>query len=290
MTKTLLLALAMVLTITTVRARSIPMFDHIVLVIEENHAFGQIIGNSEAPYINSTLVKGGALMTDSFAITHPSLPNYLAIFSGSTQGVVVDKCPVPGAPFAPSLGGELQAARTSWRTYAESLPKVGSNTCYSAYPFDHDHAPFSSFADDPPSMQLPFAGYWPADLARLPRVAVVIPNVLNDMHDGSIGRGDAWLQRNIGPYAAWTKTHNSLLIVTWDEDNGSDNNRVPTMFYGAGVLPGQYSQHITHYDVIRTLEDMFDLNPIGNTASAAVISDIWGSGRAEPHNLMRGSK
>src|SRR5438105_15845110 len=195
-----------------------PRPDHVVIVMEDNHAYNEIIGSAQAPYINITLVPEGALMTNSFAMEHPSLPNYLDIFSGSNQGITNDVFPVPGAPFsAPSLGGELIKAGFTFRSYAESLPSVGSTAGWSPYPYDHDHAPWNCFADVPSQFLDPFQGYWPTDYNQLPTLSFVSPNLLNDMHDGSIAQGDAWLKQNIDSYAQWAKTHNSLLIVQWDE-------------------------------------------------------------------------
>src|SRR5215204_597200 len=107
-------------------AVSVPQFDHIVVVIEENRPFSAIIGSDKAPFINK-LASQGALFTRSFGLTHPSQPNYLAIFSGSMQGITHNDCPVdlPG----PSLGGELIAAGKTFAGYSEGLPEVGSKVC-----------------------------------------------------------------------------------------------------------------------------------------------------------------
>jgi hypothetical protein len=106
-------------------------------------------------------------------------------------------------------------------------------------------------------------------------VSWVIPNLLDDMHDGTIAQGDTWLKNNIDAYAQWAKTHNSLLIVTWDEDDSSQNNQVPTIFYGANVVPGNYSNMINHFSVLRTIEDMYGLPYAGAAANATSITHIW---------------
>ncbi len=255
-------------------AASVPSYDHIVMVIEENASCERVVGNSSMPYFNNTLIAGGALMTNSHAVGHPSLPNYLALLLGTTEGISDDVCPIPGAPFAPSLGGQLLAHGVSWESYAESLPSEGSTNCYSPYPYDHDHSPYSSFGDDPASTQLPFQGYWPTDFTQLPRVSVVTPNLLDDMHDGTPAAADQRLQSNIGPYAAWAKAHNSLLIVTYDEDEGG-SDKIATVFYGGHVIPGQYSENINHYNVTRTILDSVGVPAFANFASAAPITDIF---------------
>jgi hypothetical protein len=110
-------------------AATIPVLDHVIVVVFENHSFSQIIGSSSAPYINS-LANGGANMTNFHAETHPSEPNYFAMFSGSTQGITDDACPPPGSPYsAANLGAEVRAIGRSWGSYNESLPAEGSTVC-----------------------------------------------------------------------------------------------------------------------------------------------------------------
>ena len=108
-------------------------------------------------------------------------------------------------------------------------------------------------------------------------MSFVIPNLLDDMHDGTVAQGDTWLKNNQDGYAQWAKTHNSLLIVTWDEDDYSESNQVPTLFVGAHVMPGDYSEQITHYSVLRTIENGYGLSALGSAASATPITDVWSS-------------
>jgi phosphatidylinositol-3-phosphatase len=243
--------------------------DHIVIVIEENKSFSQIIGNREAPYINQ-LAKRGALFTRSYGVTHPSQPNYLALFSGSTRGVTSDACPLDLS--GDNLAGQLQAKGLSFTTYAESMQQAGYDGCiYGAY--WRKHNPAANWQELAGSNQ-PFSAF-PSDYTQLPTVAFVVPDQLNDMHDGSIERGDAWLKNNIERYAQWAMKHNSLLIVTWDEDNGSSNNHIATIFVGARFDPGQYEQRINHYNLLRMIEDMYGLPYLGESAAANVAMEIW---------------
>lgn len=106
-------------------------------------------------------------------------------------------------------------------------------------------------------------------------MSFVIPNLNDDMHDGSIAQGDSWLQSNLSSYATWAQQNNSLLIVTWDEDDYTESNQIPTIVVGAGVAPGQYSETINHYNLLATLEQMYGLNKVGSSATAAPITDIW---------------
>jgi acid phosphatase len=111
--------------------------------------------------------------------------------------------------------------------------------------------------------------------ASLPTVAFVTPNMCNDMHDCSIGTGNTWLQNNLDAYAQWAKTHNSLLIVNFDEDNSLSLNHIYTSFVGAKVKVGAYSEKITHYTVLRTIESAYGLSALGGAASVSPITDVW---------------
>jgi hypothetical protein len=252
-------------------AGGVPRPDHIVVVIEENRAQGQVIGNPQAPYINS-LARGGAEMTRSFAITHPSEPNYLALFSGSTHGVHGDPCPL--IVHGPSLGSELLAAGLSFADYSESLPSAGSSVCSSGY-YTRLTNPALAFPDIPRSAVQPFSSF-PRAFSHLPTVSFVVPNLCHSMHScGGVPEGDRWLKANLGAYADWVGTHNSLLIATWDEDDYTPVNHIPTIFFGAGVRPGVYGERISHYNVLRTIEDAYGLPHAGASASAKSIGDIW---------------
>jgi len=243
---------------------------HIVVVMEENHSYSEIIGSSQAPYINS-LAAAGALFTKSFAVAHPSQPNYLALFSGSTQGVTDDSCPHTFS--TSSLESELLAAGKTFTGFSEGLPQAGSLVCTSGE-YARKHVPWTDFSKDSSNDNQPFTSF-PADFTKLPLVSFVIPNLLDDMHDGTIQQGDIWLQQNLSAYVNWAMTNNSVLIITWDEDDGSKNNQIPTIFVGEQVEPGQYSEQITHYNVLRTIEQIYKLKHLGGSASAKPIKDIW---------------
>lgn len=247
-----------------------PAFSHIVVVMEENHSFSDIIGSSSAPYINS-LATQGASFTDSFAVTHPSQPNYLALFSGSTQGTSSDSCPHTFS--GNNLGNELRAAGLSFTGYSESMPSDGFTGCTSGA-YARKHVPWTDFSDLPSSVNLRFSEF-PTNFANLPTVSFVIPNLDDDMHDGTIAAGDTWLQNNLNSYVQWAKNNNSLLIVTWDEDDSSMNNQIPTLFVGANIIPGKYGEKITHYSVLRTIEDTRGLTHLGNASSATTITDVF---------------
>jgi hypothetical protein len=254
-------------------AAALPTLAHVVIVVEENRSQANIIGNQSAPFINA-LAANGAMMAQSFAETHPSEPNYLALFAGDTFGVTKDVCPVNGGA-QPNLGSELLAAGYTFVGYAEGLPSVGSAVC-SAGKYARKHVPWANFTNIPPTNSVPFSAFPMGSYASLPTVSFVIPNNDDNMHDGSIAAGDAWLNRQLSGYANWAVANNSLLIVTWDEDDNTRRNQIPTVFYGAHVQRGSYNEQITHYSVLSTLEQMYGLPKTGNAAAAPAITAIWG--------------
>jgi phosphatidylinositol-3-phosphatase len=252
-------------------AAAVPRPDHVVVVIEENHSFADVIGDTRnAPYLNG-LAAQGASFSHSFAITHPSQPNYLALFSGSTQGVISDFCPhtFRGA----NLGQELVGAGLTFTGYSESMPSDGYTGCTSGS-YARKHNPWVNFTNVPASANRTFAAF-PADFTTLPVLSIVVPNLRDDMHDGTVAQGDTWLRDHLDGYVQWAKTHNSLLVVTWDEDDNGAGNQVPTIFVGQQVRPGSYAEQINHYGVLRTLEDAYGLPHAGASASAAPITDVW---------------
>ena len=125
------------------------------------------------------------------------------------------------------------------------------------------------------SASRPSSGFPAGHYANLPTVSFVIPDLCHDMHDCPVAVGDTWLRDHIAGYANWAMTHDSLLIVTWDEDDDSSGNHITTIFAGQMVRPGSYGQRITHYSVLRTIERLYHLRPYANAARAGVISGIW---------------
>jgi phosphatidylinositol-3-phosphatase len=251
-------------------ATQLPRYDHVVIVVEENHAASQIIGNRSAPFLNA-LAAGGALMTQSYAVAHPSQPNYLALFAGDTFGVNSDVCPLALGP-APNLAAELLAAGYSFGGFSEDLPAVGSTVC-SAGGYARKHAPWVNFTNVPATASMPFTSFSAGP--RMPTVSFVVPNLVDDMHDGSVAQADTWLATNITAYANWAKANHGLLIVTFDEDDEAERNQVSTVFYGADVRPGTYDEPINHYSVLSTVEQIYGLPKTGLAASTPPIASIW---------------
>jgi acid phosphatase len=243
---------------------------HVVVVVMENRSYADVIGRPQAPYINS-LARQGALFTRSYAVTHPSEPNYLALFSGSTQGLANDSCPHTYS--GENLGHALLQRRRSFVGYSEGLPSTGALACaHGAYARKHN--PWVNFSSVPKAANQPLTAF-PTGFGRLPRLSFVVPNLNHDMHDGTVAAGDRWLNIHLGRYASWAHTHNSLLVLTWDEDDRSQGNHIATIVLGAHVRPGLYSERVDHYRVLRMLTDLEGVPPVGRGRAARPVTSVW---------------
>jgi phosphatidylinositol-3-phosphatase len=243
--------------------------DHVMVVVFENKDADAVVGASKAPYLTS-LAAAGAAFTDAHGETHPSQPNYLALFSGSTQGVSDDRCPVDLS--GDNLGSQLLGAGLTFVGYSEGLPGVGYTGCSSG-DYARKHNPWVDFRL-PASVNQPLSAL-PADYTQLPTVSFVVPDLCHDMHNCNVATGDAWARDHLDGYVSWARQHNSLLIVTFDEDSGTKANLIPTVVTGAGVRAGTIGQRIDHYDLLRTLEDLYGLPPLGEAATASPLTTLW---------------
>ena len=283
--------------------------------MEENKNYDQVIGNNNAPYLNS-IKKEGANLTRMYAEEHASEGNYFWMFSGSNHNVGFNDV-IPNAdnnndyPFkSGNLAEQLIKKGYSFKGYSEGLPEIGDTLSYSDY-YARKHVPWISFGNIPNgkteknSVNLQFEQF-PSDFNKLPAVSFVIPNLIDDMHDPkspdvSVKNGDNWLRDNLDNYYQWAKAHNSLLIITFDENddksgyrgltdpanfNSDIKNRIPTIIAGDFVIPGNYSEGkgVTHVNILRTIEAMFGLSKSGHQQANAlkygikdnyVITDIF---------------
>jgi acid phosphatase len=241
----------------------------VVIVVEENKDYDAI---AQLPYF-SALARQGTVMTDSHGITHPSQPNYLALWSGSTQGVTTNTCP-QDLGTRPSLGGQLLAGGYSVGGFIDSMPADGSQDCLAGTLYARKHNPLADWdATRDAAHDRTFAS-WPTDYSTLPTVSLVVPDLCHDMHDCSTATGDSWLQANLDGYAQWAQTHNSVLVVTFDEDSSATTaNHVFTVLVGEHITAGTTSaQPIDHYNLLATLEQAYGLAPL---TSAAPITGIF---------------
>jgi phosphatidylinositol-3-phosphatase len=261
---------------------TVPAFDHIFLVIMENHGYDEIIGSSDAPYLNQLANRYG-VATNYVSVAHPSLPNYLALTGGDTFGVTTD-C-TDCFQSAPNLVVDRVAASgRSWRAYLESMPSPGY--LGDAYPYMQKHNPFVYYDDvrtDPGQLaNVVPASQLAADLTAAlttPAFGWITPNMLDDMHDGTVAQGDAWLSRQIPALLgapAWTEQR-SLLVITWDENDNSPGNQVATIVVADQVPPGFRSAvAYNHYSLLRTIEAAWGLPPLTtNDARATVMTDFF---------------
>jgi acid phosphatase len=252
---------------TTPPAGGVP--EHIVVVVFENKGTGQILNSGKAPTFDA-LARQGVLYTRSYAIAHPSQPNYLALFSGSTQGVTNDSCPHTFS--TTNLARQLLNADRTFTGYAEAIPHAGFTGC-SRGRYARKHAPWTNFTNLPATVSQPYTTF-PSDFTKLPSVAFVAPDLCNDMHDCSIATGDRWLADHLSGYATWAQTHHSLLIVTFDEDDSAGANLIPTIITGQGVTAAPATDRIDHYTVLRTIEACFGLAPLGVAAARTPLTQI----------------
>jgi phosphatidylinositol-3-phosphatase len=280
-----LILLLFIIQTNVARSQStIPVPDHIVVAILESHSYSQLIGSSAAPYINSLANDtSSALFAESFAVAHPSQPNYLVLYSGSTQGVTDNSVPSDN-PFATAnLGRQLIDSGRTFITYSEDLPEVGFNGATSDY-YARKHNPVTNWVGTgenqvSPALNQPFTTFSSSDFSSLPTVCYVIPNLENDMHNGSdpdrITKGDEWLSNNIDSYIHWAKNNNSLFILTFDEEDGSSVNHIMTIFTGQMVKSGIYSSRISHYSILHTIEKMYGLPFIGDSLKISAVTYCW---------------
>jgi len=251
-----------------------PQLDHVILVVMENHSYDQV---RTLPYV-STLVRDYTSFSQSYAVTHPSQPNYLALWAASTLGISNDNCPPAGSPYsAANLGSACEAAGVSWKSYCENLPSVGSTVCSTPDGlYYRKHHPSPDFSNLTHTRECPYSQL-AADVAAgtLPALAFVAPNMCDDMHDCSTSIGDTWLANNV-PAMISAAGPRGLVILTWDEDDSKSSNHILTVFAGAAADPGYVSsQTITHYTVVRTICDVLGLAPFGNASTETTPVDVW---------------
>ena len=265
---------------TTGALAGIPSFSHVIVVVMENKEYDEVVGSSSAPTF-AALAHRYALLTDYSGVAHPSLPNYLALVSGSTQGITSDctSCEVDARNLADTLG----RAGKSWKTYAEGLPQPGF-TGPSAGRYAKKHNPFVYFKDvtgNPSRLRniVPLSAFR-SDLKarRLPNFSLVVPDLCHDMHDCSVATGDTWLASFLKPLLSSPAMSKGVVFVVFDEGTSSagGGGHVPALVLGASVRPGsRVAMALNHYSLLRTIEESWHLPFLGASATAAPIAGIW---------------
>ena len=251
-----------------------PRLDRIIVIVMENKSYD--VARAQ-PY-TASLIAAGASFSSSYAVTHPSQPNYLALWSGDMQGVSDDHCPPHRSPYGTeNLGHACEANGLEWRTYSEDLPTVGSTDCSADIDlYLRRHCPWTDFSNLDHSRERPY-GDLAADRAAgtLPALAFVIPNNCDNSHDCSVAVADAWLAANV-PAMLDSLGPAELLVLTWDEDDQTAANHILTVFVGPRVRPGYASvTPITHYTVLRTICEALGIAPFAAAANESTITDVW---------------
>lgn len=269
------------------KVAQVPSASHTVLIVLENHELNEVIGASDAPYLNQ-LASRGALAVNYHAITHPSLPNYLALAGGSTFGINEDctDCLASG----PNLATQLSAAGKTWRAYMGAMP----SPCFAGAEvgnYAKKHNPFMYFpsvtsspslcARDVPEAQLQ------ADLAhhRLPAFAWISPDLCDDAHSCGFGSADRYL-RGIVPQLLGTLGPDGLLAITFDEGttnasccDGAAGGRIATILLGPRIRSGaRLHAAYSEYSLLATIEDRFGLARLRNARTAPALGPAFTTG------------
>jgi phosphatidylinositol-3-phosphatase len=257
-------------------------YAHVIWIWEENHSYSDIIGSPDAPYMNA-LAQSCGLATNYSAITHPSLPNYIAATSGSTQGIKNDNDPSSNAVAAVSLFEQAGSAGS----YEESMP----SNCYLTDSGDYAvrHNPETYYTrirtacgtDNVPMGTTSSGAFLNAlNAGTLPKFAFVTPNVQNDMHNGTVAMGDAWLQGWVPKIIASSsyQAGNTVLVITFDEGRRNVGQTVATIVVSPYTTPGtQSATAFTHYSLLRTTEELLGITTyLGNAATATSMRSAFG--------------
>lgn len=233
---------------------------HIFVIVMENTSYQRALAQ---PYLSS-LASQYAVATNYHAVGTPSLPNYLAMTSGSTWGIADDgyhRLPATG------IGKQLTAAGISWKAYFEGF----TGNCFSSpYPYALKHNPFAYYGGQCPTNVVPMSQVT-ADLAgNTPQLSWITPGMCKDAHDCPIGTADNWLARavpEITRSAAWQ--HNGVLFITFDEGNGSDDQ--VALFVVSPRLHGQITKQLDHYSLLATIEDALHVPRLGLAKQATSL-------------------
>ncbi|MGZ4622758.1 MAG: alkaline phosphatase family protein [Blastococcus sp.] len=254
--------------------RASPSVPHVMIIVEENHSFGQVIGNRDMPFFNR-LAQTYGLATNYAGVSHPSEPNYLAMVSGSTWGDPQDRTPQEGSYPGPTLVDQLAARGVAWRAYLEDMPRACDMTdTYGPGGYDVNHNPFLYFRSirDTPAQcahDVPFSQFARdlRDGSAAPFVFVA-PNTTHDMHNGTPAQGDAWLSEQFAAiFASKWYRQGGVVVVTFDE--GETTDRVATVVVSEadrGVAP--LTTRANHYALLRAVEKLYGLPLLGSAADA----------------------
>jgi hypothetical protein len=237
---------------------------HVVWVLMENQDFSSIVGSGSAPYINS-LANTYGLATDYSAISHPSLPNYIALTSGSDQGISDDSDPSSHPLKVPSIFSQLPGGAS--RSLEQSMPSSCAKGDSGEYAVRHNpETYYTNVGTDCSTYDIPFGSA--PDLSA--RFTFVTPNLIDDTHDGTIAEGDNFLKTYVPALMATPQYQagSTAIFITWDENSGSSGNQIPCIVISPYTHGVRDATPYTHYSLLRTTEELLGLPLLGNAASA----------------------
>ena len=237
---------------------------HVVWVLMENQDFSSIVGSGSAPYINR-LANTYGLATHDSAISHPSLPNYISLTSGSDQGISDDSGPSSHRLNVPSIFSQLRAGAS--RSLEQSMPSRCAKGDSGDYAVRHNpETYYTNLGSDCGKYDVPFGSA--PDLSA--RFTFVTPNLINDMHDGTIADGDHFLRSYVPALMATPqyRAGTTAIFITWDENAGASGNQVPCIVISPYTHGVKDRTPYTHYSLLRTTEQLLGLRFLGNAASA----------------------
>jgi phosphatidylinositol-3-phosphatase len=243
---------------------------HVVWILMENQDYGSIIGSGSAPYINS-LANAYGLATNYSAISHPSLPNYIALTSGSDQGISDDSDPSSHPLNVPSIFSQLPGGAS--RSLEESMPSNCAMGNSGEYAVRHNpETYYTNLGSDCSAYDVPF-GATP-DLSA--RFTFVTPNLIDDMHDGTIADGDNFLKSYVPALMATPQyqSGSTVIFITWDE--GASGSQVPCIVISPYTHGVKDATPFSHYSLLRTTEELLRLPLLGNAASANSMTSGFG--------------
>ena len=239
---------------------------HVFLIVMENHSADQALSGL---YIASLAAKY-RVAENYHAVAHPSVPNYLALTSGSTWGIEDDSY---RALPRQDLGSELTVAGISWRAYMDGMTDAGCLD--SPVPYDPGHNPFAFYGGGCPANVVPITKLASDLTANTPRFTWITPDRCHDTHDCDISVGDAWLRQQVEQITAsdaWKS--DGVLFITWDEDDSNGDNRVLTLVIAPGMSHRLSAREYTHYSLLATIEDLMGVKRLGQSVNASPMSDL----------------
>ena len=268
-----------------------PAYHHVIWIMEENHSYGQIIGSSSAPYLNSLATECG-LAANYHNITHPSLPNYV----GATSGLALPGLSQFAPDCSPSPGCSTSAASIfsqgeTWKAYEESMPSNCDRSNSGNYAVRHNPPPYYTTLSGCPTSDVPYPQL-ATDLAdnTLPAFSFITPNVADDMHNGTVSQGDTWLRNNLPTILSSPEytSGSTVVFITWDEGSGGSTGEscatntsdqschVATIVISPSTAAGSTSATLfSHYSLLGTSEQLLGLPLLGQAASSTTLTSAF---------------